>query len=138
MSRLLLQQTMPSRVVNGHELPMLFPVRPENSKIRKIRSNFKELPGNVTHLHKTPRSAPCHHQVTMQLAVMAADAPQLRQLAASICGDNLSSIRIQPASRTKNVHFWLSLKYDARLVDVVMTAIMRHLPSAQFGHFEVV
>ena len=74
----------------------------------------------------------------MQLAVNAADAPQLRQLAASICGDNLSSIRIQPILRTKSVHFWLSLKYDASLVDIVMTAIMRHLPSAQFGHFDVV
>jgi hypothetical protein len=137
MSRLLLQQTMSPRLVNGHKILDPFPVPPAKSEKHQNGAISKELPNNITHLHQNTRNAHCHQQVTMQLDVKATDAPQLRQLAASICGDNLASIRIQPISRTKSVHFWLSLKYDACLVDIVMTAIMRHLPSAQFGHFDV-
>jgi hypothetical protein len=129
---------MSPRSSQGHVIQDPFPVLPPNSEKRELTSNSKEISSNVTHLPSVSRTAPCHHQVTMELDVKAADAPQLRQLAATVCGDNLASIRILPISRTKSVHIWLSLKYDASLVDIVMTAIMRHLPSAQFGHFEVV
>lgn len=71
----------------------------------------------------------------MQLVAKACDAPKLRQLASSICGDNLLSVRISLIYRTKNVHFWLSLKCDGHLVDKIMVDIMRHVPSAQFGRF---
>ena len=83
-----------------------------------------------------PRSAPSHRNVTMRLVARAADTPRLRELVASACGDNLLSVRISPILRTKNVHFWLSLKCDDSLVDILMADIMRHLPSAQFGRFD--
>ncbi|HEY4316683.1 MAG TPA: hypothetical protein VGN04_03685 [Herbaspirillum sp.] len=107
-------------------------------KQREPAANSNEILAPATHLPIAQHVKPCPRQVTMELDVKAVDAPEMRRLAASVCGDNLSSIRVLPISRTKSVHFWLSLKYDASLVDVVMTAIMRRLPSAQFGHFQVV
>jgi hypothetical protein len=83
-----------------------------------------------------PQQTP--HFVTMHIAIDASDVSQLRQLAATVCGDKLSSIRVQPISKAKRMNIWLSLKYDANLLDIVMTAIMRRLSSAQFGHFEAI
>jgi hypothetical protein len=74
--------------------------------------------------------------VTMQIIVDALDLSHLRQLAATVCGDKLSSIRVQPIAQAKRMRVWLSLKYDVQTSDLVMVAILRHLPRAQFGHFE--
>lgn len=74
----------------------------------------------------------------MHIAVDATDVMQLRQLAATVCGDKLASIRVQPIAQAKRMNVWLSLEYDAQAADMVMVAIMRQLPRAQFGHFNAV
>ncbi|RXZ36714.1 hypothetical protein D9O50_09560 [Oxalobacteraceae bacterium CAVE-383] len=135
MGHLLLQQIVPSRPVGEDELQEVYPYLPKKIKKEKIFSTWEDLPTNVRQLHATRDSASGHRNVTMALDINAADAQKLRQLAASVCGDNLLSIRISTTLRTKNVRIWLSLKNDAGLVDVVMTTIMRHLSKAQFGRF---
>jgi len=70
----------------------------------------------------------------MHITIDAANATLLRQLAVSVCGDDLSSIRVQPTSHAKRMNVWLCLKAEA--LDAVMTTIMRTLPCAQFGRFK--
>lgn len=88
------------------------------------------------HFRNTPHSTPTTHSVTMHITIDAANVTPLRQLAVTICGDSLSSIRVQPIAQSRRMNVWLCLKTDA--LDTVMTAIMRALPCAQFGHFEAI
>lgn len=71
--------------------------------------------------------------VTMHLTIDTANTGRLRQLAFTVAGDSLASVRVQPVPQSGRMHVWLCIRNDA--LDAVMDAIMRRLPRAQFGHF---
>jgi hypothetical protein len=140
MNRLHLLQNMPPLSLFGHKIQDPFPVTRPAFKKRESARNAAVF----QYSSEPPAAAPCHipspaptpHVVTMHIIVDAPDLPNLRQLAVTTCGDKLSSIRVQPTAHAKRMNVWLSLKYDVQTSDLVMVAIMRHLPRAQFGHFE--
>lgn len=90
------------------------------TNVRPIRPRSAAAPAPATY-------------VTMHLTIDAANAGRLRQLAFTVAGDSLASVRVQPVLQTSRMHVWLCLKTEA--LDAVMDAIMRRLPRAQFGHF---
>jgi len=136
MSRLHLQQTVPPLSLFGHKIQDPYPVAHATLATRQPARNADVF----QHPSPPPRNipAPAPHIVTMHIAVDATDVMQLRQLAATVCGDKLSSIRVQPIAQAKRMNVWLSLEYDAQAADMVMVAIMRQLPRAQFGHFNAI
>jgi hypothetical protein len=138
MNRLYLQQTVPPLSLFGHKIQDPFPVARTTLATRQPARNADVFQHPSSPPRDIPSPAPAPHIVTMHIAVDAADVMQLRQLAATVCGDTLSSIRVQPIAHAKRMNVWLSLKYDSQTADRVMVAIMRQLPRAQFGHFNAV
>lgn len=138
MNRLHLLQTMPPLSLFGHKIQDPFPVAHTTLATRQPARNADVFQHPSPPPRGIPSPAPAPHIVTMHIAVDAADVMQLRQLAATVCGDTLSSIRVQPIAHAKRMNVWLSLKYDVQTADMVMVAIMRQLPRAQFGHFNAV
>lgn len=140
MNRLHLLQNVSPLSMFGHKIQDPFPVARTTFDKREPARNAATYQHSFQPAATAPRPvsspAPEPHIVTMHITVDAPDLMHLRQLAATVCGDKLSSIRVQPIAQAKRMNVWLSLKYDAQTSDLVMIAIMRHLPRAQFGHFE--
>ena len=149
MNRLRMLQTSAPLPLFGHKIREQLPDLKTPSALpanrQRIASHAKVWgeSAKISKLTPTSQKIPQKQQrLTMHIAVEAGDVAKLRQLAATVCGDNLSSIRVQPIAQARRMNVWLSLKYDAKAFDsvleTIMTAIMRHLPCAQFGHFEAV
>ncbi|HEY4074017.1 MAG TPA: hypothetical protein VGM52_13035 [Herbaspirillum sp.] len=144
MNRLHLLQNVSPLSMFGHKIQDSFPVARTTFDKREPARNAAVFQHAVQHSFQpaatpprpVPSPAPAPHIVTMHITVDASDLMHLRQLAATVCGDKLSSIRVQPIAHAKRMSVWLSLKYDVLASDLVMIAIMRQLPRAQFGHFE--
>jgi hypothetical protein len=126
MNRLRLLQPLPPLPLFGHKIQDPFPV---TQTVVKIRPNVLR--------HNTPHPlAAASRTVTMHITIDAANVTPLRQLAVRVCGDSLSSIRVQPIAHAKRMNVWLCLKAEA--LDTVMSTIMRTLPCAQFGRFNAI
>lgn len=67
----------------------------------------------------------------MQLTINADCINELRQLMMRTCGRLLVFIRTQPVAHAQKMKVWLCLNAPAS--DLVMDAVMRALPSAEFG-----
>lgn len=68
---------------------------------------------------------------TIDITIDAAFTTRLRHLIMGTCGELVSFIRIQPARNAQQAKVCLCLTRPA--VDLVMDAVMRNLPGAQFG-----
>jgi len=71
------------------------------------------------------------HECLMLLTVGIDCANQCRQLLMKTCGDGIVFIRTQPVARAAKIKVWLGVS-DA-FTGQVMDAVMRALPSAEFG-----
>lgn len=123
MNRLLLSETS-SPLPNINLVTLVTPVafsRRRLPRISLVRETAAVRPVLATY-------------VTMHLTIDAANTGRLRQLAFTVAGDSLASVRVQPVLQTDRMHVWLCLKSEA--LDAVMDAIMRRLPRAQFGYFK--
>ncbi|HEY8100343.1 MAG TPA: hypothetical protein VIF82_06285 [Burkholderiaceae bacterium] len=67
----------------------------------------------------------------MHITIDANCVTQLRHLVMSTCGELVEFMRIQPIAHAKKMKVWLSLSKAA--VALIMEAVMRSLPSAEFG-----
>lgn len=67
----------------------------------------------------------------MLVTINADSLSELRRLVMHICGRLLVFIRTQPILHARKMKVWLCL--NAPATDLVMDAVMRTLPSAEFG-----
>ena len=81
--------------------------------------------------HDAPQTDTHLHECTMQLTINADCINELRQLMMRTCGRLLVFIRTQPVAHAQKMKVWLCLNAPAS--DLVMDAVMRALPSAEFG-----
>jgi hypothetical protein len=70
-------------------------------------------------------------ECTMLVTINADCVNELRHLMMRTCGRLLVFIRTQPVAHAKKMKVWLCL--NAPATDLVMDAVMRSLPSAEFG-----
>jgi hypothetical protein len=78
-----------------------------------------------------PRSLPTEQGLMMAITIDSRFVTQLRQLVMGTCGELVTFIRTQPLGHTTKVKVWLCVSNAA--VDLIMDAVMRSLPSAEFG-----
>lgn len=67
----------------------------------------------------------------MDITIDASFVTQLRHLVIGTCGDLVEFMRIQPLAHATKMKVWLCLSKPA--IDLIMNAVMRSLPSAEFG-----
>ncbi len=67
----------------------------------------------------------------MHITIDASCVTQLRHLVMDTCGDLLAFMRIQPFAHATKMKVWLCLSKS--VADLIMDAVMRSLPSAEFG-----
>lgn len=82
-------------------------------------------------IHAVPQADACIRECTMLVIINADCVNELRHLMMRTCGRLLVFIRAQPVAHAKKMKVWLCL--NAPAVDLVMDAVMRALPSAEFG-----
>ena len=75
-------------------------------------------------------TVPCP-TLLLQITVDAARMLDLRRLVVRHCGSMLSFMRMQPIEHATRMVVWLRLTEPA--MRALMEAVMRSLPSAQFG-----
>lgn len=74
---------------------------------------------------------PAAPQCLMQLTVSTASITALRGLVMRVCGEALRFMRIEACDHGARMKVWLSLSQPA--AGLVMDAVMRGLPEAEFG-----
>ncbi|MGZ3159600.1 MAG: hypothetical protein ACXU7H_10980 [Burkholderiaceae bacterium] len=67
----------------------------------------------------------------MHITIDASCVTQLRHLIMGTCGELVEFMRIQPIAHAKKMKVWLCLSKAA--VALIMDAVMRCLPNAEFG-----
>jgi hypothetical protein len=77
---------------------------------------------------KTPDST-----CVMQLTVDAGAITMLRQLVMHVCGETLEFMRIALCADTGRMKVWLCVR--SPMVGLVMAAVIRSMPEAEFGRF---
>jgi hypothetical protein len=89
----------------------------------------------ITHSHgaaaAVPHSLPEVQNFMMHVTIDANFVTQLRHLVMGSCGKLVAFMRIQPMAHATKMKVWLCLSKPA--VDLVMAAVIRSLPSAEFG-----
>jgi len=70
-------------------------------------------------------------RVIIHITIDADCVTQLRRLVTGTCGDLLAFMRIQPFAHATKMK--VSLCLSKPVVDLMMSAVMRSLPSAEFG-----
>lgn len=71
------------------------------------------------------------HECLMLITISADSISEFRHLVMCTCGACLVFIRTQPVARVNKMKVWLCLSNPAS--ELVMDAVMRTLPSAEFG-----
>ncbi|MFC7287377.1 hypothetical protein ACFQPC_04930 [Herminiimonas glaciei] len=71
------------------------------------------------------------HECLMLLTISADCVAELRHLVMRTCGEWIVFMRTQPIAHANKMKVWLCLSNSA--TELVMTAVMRALPSAEFG-----
>lgn len=71
------------------------------------------------------------HECLMLLTISADCVAELRHLVMRTCGEWIVFMRTQPIAHASKMKVWLCLSNPA--TELVMTAVMRALPSAEFG-----
>ena len=71
------------------------------------------------------------HECLMLVTIKADSVADLRHLVMRTCGELIVFIRTQPIAHATRMKVWLCLSTSA--TDMVMDAVMRSLPSAEFG-----
>ncbi|MFC5472668.1 hypothetical protein [Paraherbaspirillum soli] len=69
--------------------------------------------------------------LVMLMTIDADSVTSLRHLVMRTCGTSVVYIRIQPITHATRMKVWLGLKAPAS--GLIMDAVMRHLPDAEFG-----
>jgi len=80
---------------------------------------------------RCPRTAVARPSRLMQMTVETASLTALRQTVTLVCGDALEFMRIEACEHGARMKVWLCVAES--LVAQVMEAVMRLLPSAEFG-----
>ncbi|MGZ3237236.1 MAG: hypothetical protein ACXU8A_07665 [Burkholderiaceae bacterium] len=81
---------------------------------------------NAASLHKSAEPG-----LMMHIMIDASCVTQLRHLVMGTCGELVEFMRIQPIAHAQKMKVWLCLSKSA--VALIMAAVMRSLPSAEFG-----
>lgn len=149
MSRLTSVQTQSFFQQRSHQPEMesakIAPISSINSDGTGRRVSLKSLSSNpplhspdpgkksIPHIaaRAAPYSRPAGQEFVMHITIDESCVTQLRYLAIRTCGELLTFIRIQPIARTTKMKVWLCLRKPA--VNLIMDAIMRSLPTAEFG-----
>ncbi|MNJ99074.1 hypothetical protein D3C87_168470 [compost metagenome] len=71
------------------------------------------------------------HECLMLLTISADCVAELRHLVMRTCGEWIVFMRTQPIAHASKMKVWLCLSNPA--TELVMNAVMRALPSAEFG-----
>lgn len=78
-----------------------------------------------------PHSLSAEQGFMMHITIDASCVTQLRRLAMGTCGDLVAFMRIQPIAHATKMKVWLRLSELG--IGLIMDAVMRSLPSAEFG-----
>ena len=89
----------------------------------KVSPHLREIAAN--------RDLSAEPELMMHITIDASCVTQLRHLVMSTCGKLVGFMRIQPIAHAKKMKVWLCLSKAA--VALIMDAVMRSLPSAEFG-----
>jgi hypothetical protein len=129
----------------GKKLAEIAPLVSLNSGSIACKALFKS-PASDPSLRSQVRAEKTIHNITataamdslsteqrflMRITIDASSVTQLRHLAIGTCGDLLVSMRVQPLERAAKMKVCLCLSMPA--VDIIMDAVMRTMPSAEFG-----
>lgn len=102
---------------------------PSDHRSRNLDQSEKVMP-HVAAIAAN-RSKTAEAGLMMHITVDASCVTQLRHLVMGTCGDLVEFMRIQPIAHAKKMKVWLCLSKAA--VALIMDAVMRSLPSAEFG-----
>jgi len=72
-----------------------------------------------------------HTQRLLHVTVDTCALTEFRRLVTHYCGSMLSFMRIQPVDHARRMQVWLSIPEP--VIRTLMDAMMRALPSAEFG-----
>jgi hypothetical protein len=103
------------------------------STVNSLSATHTETVSSTSSLKQfvLPPNSTKNNECMMLLTISADCVAELRHLIMRTCGEWIVFIRTQPIAHATKMKVWLCLSNPAS--DMVMDAVMRALPSAEFG-----